>query len=123
MVAVVFADGRTLVEVGSAAVDVEPFAAALGLDPPYRLEAHRRSVGLWAVGAHRIRLAELVADPGGDEIELAFDGRERSVTIDGSPTLAGVAELERLGESVGRAYVVTARRLDGRVWEVAASPL
>ena len=43
--------------------------------------------------------------------------------IDGKPTLAGVPELERLGASRHRAYVVTAMRLVGSSWEVAVAPL
>ena len=46
-------------------------------------------------------------------MELAWDGRERSVRIDGEPTLAGVPELERLGAERHATYVVTAARLDG----------
>ena len=43
--------------------------------------------------------------------------------IDGEPTLAGVPELEQLGASRHRTYVVTATRLTGSDWEVAVAPL
>ena len=56
-------------------------------------------------------------------MELAWDGRERSVRIDGEPTLAGVPELERLGAERHATYVVTAARLDGSTWEVFVAPL
>ena len=62
-------------------------------------------------------------DPGGQFVELAWDGVERSVRIDGEPTLAGVPELERLGAERHAAYVVTASRLVGAVWEVGVTPL
>ena len=52
----------------------------------------RRS-GSWR---RRIETLDLPDDPGGDAIELAWDGTERSVRIDGMPTLAGVPALERL---------------------------
>jgi len=45
------------------------------------------------------------------------------VRIDGTPTLAGVPDLERLGASRSPAYVVTAWRLVGSVWEVSVAPL
>ena len=51
-----------------------------------------------------------------------WDGAERSVRIDGEPTLAGVPELERLGASRHDAYVVTAARLTGSTWEVSVAP-
>jgi YD repeat-containing protein len=71
----------------------------------------------------RIETVTLADDPGGDALELAWDGRERSVRIDDAPTLAGVPELERLGAARHRAYVVTATRLVGSEWEVAVAPL
>ena len=66
---------------------------------------------------------ELVDDPGGHSVEVAWDGRERSVRIDGEPTLAGVPELERLGAERHAAYVVTAARIEGATWEVFVAPL
>ena len=75
------------------------------------------------VGASRIRTVALVDDPGGSSVELAWDGRERSVRIDGGPTLAGVPELERLGSERHATYVVTAARLEGSIWEVFVAPL
>jgi hypothetical protein len=75
------------------------------------------------VGARRIETATLADDPGGDAVELAWDGGERTVRIDGEPTLAGVPELEQLGAARHRTYVVTATRLTGSDWEVAVAPL
>ena len=90
---------------------------------PYRARAVRRDEGMWVVAVRRIETVELSDDPGGDFVELAWDGVERTVRIDGEPTLAGVPELERLGSARGRAYVVTASRLDGAVWEVSVALL
>jgi hypothetical protein len=118
---VVLDDGRIVVEEGAA--DPVRLRTAVSLPPPFRAHAVRRGGGLWVVGARRIETVALADDPGGDAVELAWDGAERTVRIDGEPTLAGVPELERLGASRHRAYVVTATRLVGSVWDVAVAPL
>lgn len=125
LVAVVLRDGRVVVESGEAAAEVEAMVEAVGssLRTPFRLEAVRRGPALWVVGGRAIEVVELVPDVAGDAIEVAFDGRERTVVVDGSPTLSGVPALEAIGARVGRAYVVTASRIDGTIWEVAALPL
>jgi hypothetical protein len=103
--------------------DPAALESSVALAPPFRAEAVRRDGGIWVVGATRIRTAVLADDPGGDRVEIAWDGTERSVRIDGTPTLAGVPDLERLGASRSPAYVVTAWRLVGSVWEVSVAPL
>ena len=113
-------DGTLVVEEG--AVGVERLAAAVTVPAPFRVHGVRRDGGLWVVGARRIKVARLRDDPGGDEVELSWDGVERAVRIDGRPTLARVAELESLAGDYGR-YVVTARRIAGAAWEVAVTPL
>jgi hypothetical protein len=116
----VLEDGRVIVEEGAG--DVAGLAGHVELAPPFRARAVRRDGDLWAIAARRIETVELADDPGGDEIELSWDGVERAVRIDGRPTLAGVPELERLAARHDT-YVVTATRIDGQVWEVAVSPL
>lgn len=118
---VVVDGGRIVREQGD--VDLARLAAAVTLAPPYRARAVRRRGGIWVVGARRIEIVELTQDPGGDTVELAWDGVERTVRIDGEPTLAGVAELERLGAGRHASYVVTASRLVGSVWEVTVAAL
>ncbi len=49
----------------------------------------------------RIEVVELVPDVAGDAIEVVFDGRERTVVVDGFPTLSGVPALEAIGARVG----------------------
>ena len=105
-----------------ASVDAR-LVSSVALAAPFRAHAVRRDAGIWVVGASRIRTVALVDDPGGSSVELAWDGRERSVRIDGEPTLAGVPELERLGAERHATYVVTAARLDGSIWEVFVAPL
>ena len=117
---VVLESGDVVAEEGS--VDAR-LVSSVALAAPFRAHAVRRDAGIWVVGASRIRTTALVDDPGGSSVELAWDGRERSVRIDGEPTLAGVPELERLGAERHATYVVTAARLDGSIWEVFVAPL
>ena len=114
-------DGRVVVDDGAA----DPAAMVLSLDrqTPYRAHAVRRDERVWTVAVRGIETIELTRDPGGSFVELAWDGVERSVRIDGEPTLAGVPELERLGAERHAAYVVTAARLVDDAWEVGVTPL
>ena len=118
---VVLEDGRLLVEGG--AVDPLYLAAAVTLSPPYRANAVRQDGGLWVVAARAIETVRLHDDPGGSRLEVTWDGSERSVRMDGEPTLAGVPELERIGAARHATYVVTASRLDGAVWEILVAAL
>jgi hypothetical protein len=117
----VLPDGSATVESGDA--DPSPFRPAVTLAPPYRARAVRRGAETWAVAARRIETVELADQPAGDEVEIAWDGSERTVRIDGTPTLAGVPALERLAAARHRTYVVRAVRLSGATWEVAVSAL
>jgi hypothetical protein len=114
-------DGGIVLEEGVG--NVADLVRLLAREPPFRVHAVRREGSVWAVAVRRIETVELAHDPGGDFVELAWDGRERSVRIDGEPTLAGVPELERLGGERHGAYVATAARLVGSVWEVSVTPL
>jgi hypothetical protein len=91
------------------------------LEPPYRAEAVRRDGDVWAVAARNVQVAELDS-PGGD-IDLVVSGGERTLTVDGERGFGSVPELEQIGERLGPAYVVRARKLDDRLWEVEASAL
>jgi hypothetical protein len=118
---VVLEGGRVLVEDGPD--DPSPLAGAITLPPPYRASAVRRDGGLWVVAARTIETARLDDDPGGARLEVTWDGTERTVRIDGEPTLAGVPGLERIGAARHASYVVAAGRLDGDVWEILVAPL
>jgi hypothetical protein len=98
--------------------DVEQLALAIEgrLAPPYRAEAVRRDRDLWAVAARAIEVAELPG-VGGNEIELASHGAERTLVVDGEPTFGTIPALER-PEQVARA-----RRLEGETWEVVVDKL
>ena len=91
------------------------------IEPPYRAEAVRREADTWAVAARRVQVVEAQAP--GDEIELVANADERSLTVDGERSFGSVPELERIGERLGPTYVVRARRLDNRLWEVEANAL
>ena len=117
---VALGDSRLVVEEGAGEVD--RLAGVVSIAPPYRAHAVRRDGGLWVVAARRIDTVELRDDPGGDNVELSWDGVERAVRIDGRPTLTRVAELEELAAGHAR-YVVTAARIAGSVWEVLVAPL
>jgi hypothetical protein len=91
------------------------------IDLPYRAEAVRRERDVWAVAARRVEVAELEAP--GEEIELVASGGERTLTIDGERGFGSVPQLERIGERLGPTYVVRARRLEERLWEVEANAL
>jgi hypothetical protein len=107
--------------------DVDPRPLADGLEStiarPYRAEAVRRDGAVWAVGARAIDVVELTEDPGGDVVQLVWNGSERSVLVDGVPTLAGVRELEAFATGRFDAYVAEAQRLDGQLWEAIVTPL
>ncbi len=111
-----------LVEEGG---EVEPLASAVDLVArvPYRAEAARQGESQWAVGIRELDVVELLDDPGGEEITLTVNDRERELLVDGAHAFAALPALERFGETRGSAYVVRAKRLDGAVWEVEAMPL
>lgn len=102
---------------------IAPLAETIdqSLERPYRAEAVRRDGDVWAVAAERIQVAEL--DVSGQELQLAASGGERTLTVDGERSFGTVPQLEQLGASLGSDYVVRARRVAGRVWEVEANPL
>ena len=102
---------------------VAPLAEAIeqAIAPPYRAEAVRRDREIWAVAARRVEVAEL--ETAGDELELTVHDGERTLTLDGERSFGSVPQLERLGSREGAAYVVRARRLEDRLWEVEVNPL
>lgn len=119
---VVLAGGAVVVEEGGR---VEQLAVVLAdsLDPPFRADATRRGERRWTVGIRAINVLTLAEDPGGDDATLAVHEGERTLTVDGAPTVGTIAELEQWGARLGRSYVVQARRLGDNGWEVEAMPL
>lgn len=117
-------DGSVVVEEAEPDGTVAPLADAVEetLQPPYRAEAVRRGLETWAVGASRITVVEV---PGlsGDDVELVVNRDGRILRVDGQTTLGRAPALERVGEAQGPEYVVRASRLEGRLFEVEATPL
>jgi hypothetical protein len=118
------ADGTLIVEEDEPDAALAPLADAVDgmLAAPYRAEGVRRDGDTWAVAASRIELVEV---PGlsGDDVELSATRDGRVLKVDGKTTLGRTPALERVGEAQGAEYVVRARRVDGDLWEVEASPL
>src|SRR6266511_1380946 len=86
---------------------------------PYRATAVRRGESTWAVAAHRLRVIEL-PEPGGDEVELALRGDDKTLVVDGNRSFGTLPELEQLADGDA---VIRASRLDGTLWEARVDPL
>jgi len=117
--------GDIIVDTEQGDADLTPLADKVEehLQSPYRVVARREGPDLWMVAARRIDVLEVDFD-GGDEIELACEGGKIDLRVDGKPWPGRIPELEHAGEAAqGEDYVVQAERLDGRLWEVRASPL
>lgn len=117
-------DGTLVVDEDEPDAALGPLADAVeqSLRPPYRAEAVRRGPETWAVAASRIAI---VAAPEmtGEEAELTSTREGKVLRIDGQTTLGSARTFERVGAAEGVEYVVRARRVDGDLWEVEATPL
>lgn len=120
----VLPDRTVLVEGEEGGQPLAPLADAIERDlpPPYRARAVRQSRELWAVAARAIEVVRL-PDRAGDSLELSARGDERELVVDGRREFGGVPELQALGESRHRDFVVRAERLDDEWWEVRVDPL
>jgi hypothetical protein len=100
-------------------------AAALGdlLPPPYRAFARRRGDDTWAVGAVSVELASLPGMEGDELTYVATEDGERSLTLDGRPTVAPTDALEAAAGGRFPAFVLQAARVDADLWEVSVDPL
>lgn len=92
------------------------------VEPPYRLRAVRKGPDRWAVGVRRIEVVEL---PGvsGAELVLTVRNGERSLVVDGLPTVAPLEPLERAAGYRHTHYVAQAERLEGDLWELRVTAL
>jgi hypothetical protein len=112
-------DGSLLLEEGDGDLSALADAIEQELERPYRAFAVRRNDTRWAVAAQALRVVEL-PEPGGDELELALRGDERTLLIDGSRAFGTLPELEALAAADA---VIRAARLDGNLWEIRVDPL
>jgi hypothetical protein len=119
VVFVALEDGSLLVEEGEG--DLTPLADAIEQEVarPYRATAVHRGAARWAVAGHGLRVIEL-PEPGGDEIELALHGDEKTLVVDGNRSFGTMPELEALTQGDA---VIRASRLDGDLWEVRVDAL
>lgn len=115
---------------GGTVVGDVPAAAAvaltrdLGLEPPYRALAVRRAADTWALGAVAIEVAELPAGIEGEELTLTVNEHgERELIVDGRPSLTEIETLVGLVRSRYETFVLRARRLQARLWELRIDPL
>jgi hypothetical protein len=119
---IVLDDERILIDSSPDGFDPARLGRAFegSIAPPFRAVARYRS-GIWVAGAVAIEVEELVPDPGGDELELTWNGSELSLTVDDLPAdPARAAAFERLAaERLDGAYAARARRLSGDSWEVS----
>jgi len=116
-------NGDLIVDEDEPADTVGPLADAIEqtLEPPYRADAVRQGEEVWAVAARSVEVAEFEAE--GEEIDLVVNEHGRSLTVDGERAFGSIPELELLGARESDSFVVRATRLDGNLWEVAASAL
>ena len=119
---VALADGRVLLEEGTAA-DPGPLASSLRLERPFRACAVRREDGVWAVAGRRLEVVALAPPPAGEAVEVVWDGVELTASVDGAPAAARFPELEAAGAARFETYVVHAERLRGDLWELIVLPL
>jgi hypothetical protein len=106
--------------------DAERLADALDshIEPPYQAWGVRRDERVWGVAARRIEVAELPEEVKGEELELSSNEGGKTLLVDGAREFGSLPSLERLAEARGYdSYVVRARRLDGRLFEVSVAPL
>ena len=112
-------DGSLLIEDGDGDLTALADAIEREIVRPYRATAVRRGETTWAVAAHRLRVIEL-PEPGGDEVELALRGDDKTLVVDGNRSFGTMPELEQLADGDA---VIRANRLDGTLWEVRVDPL
>lgn len=100
-----------------------PLARAVeeAIQPPYRAHGIRRDGAVWAVGGLRIEVVELPASFEGDELELVAREGQWAMHVDGMPAFEIPRELEAVARSGD--YVVRARRLHEKLWEVEVDVL
>jgi hypothetical protein len=114
---VVLSDGTILEEENPVEQDLSPLADAVddACSPPYRAHALRRDTSGWAVGARRIRVAE-IPDAGGDELTLTMREGVRELVVDHERAFNSNPAIEKLGAGAD-SFVIEASRLDDDLFE------
>ncbi len=118
-------DGILLVEEELPEDALAPLAEVVeqSIAPPYRARAVRSEGDLWAVAANAIQVVELAEEIPGDTISLAVQDGERTLLVDERPGWESIPALEQYGAAVNSDFVLSAERLDGKLWSVEVNPL
>jgi hypothetical protein len=122
-VVVALRGGVHVLEEGEPGSQLAVALRAVRLDPPYRARLQRRHGDVWAIAARTLQLIELEPDPGGDEILVEWDGRERSVHVDGVARLVPLPELGPVRGGRVAPYAGVLRRLHRTTWEIEISEI
>jgi hypothetical protein len=91
--------------------------------PPYHALARRWEGDLWSAAAMEVDIVDVPEDVSGDEVVLAVQDGERTLTVDGEHASEELPTLEAFGMGQYEAFVLQASRLDGTSWEVTVTPL
>jgi hypothetical protein len=122
---VVAEDGTLFVDVDLPEDALTPIAEALEatISPPYRAVARRREGDVWSATAIAVDVVSVPQDIPGDEVVIAVHGGEERLLIDGEEYHGEIPALESFGQERFESFVLTARRLDGTLWEVTVNAL
>ena len=120
---VVLGDGTIVVDEDVPDGALQPLAEALerSVEAPYRAAAMRHDGETWTAVAEHVTIVEL---PGveGDEVELTVVGGERTLKLDGDPTIRPVAALDALAEEHDD-VAIHAERVDRHLFAADVYPL
>jgi hypothetical protein len=121
---VTLADGTILEEDNPTEQDLSVLADAVeeACGPPYRAHALRQDRSSWAVGARRLRVAE-IPNADGDELTLTIRDGVRELVVDHGRAFNSLPALEQLGSGRTDSYVIEASRLDDDLFEFRLTPL
>jgi hypothetical protein len=75
------------------------------------------------VGAVSVELASFPAIEGDELTYVAAENGERSLTVDGRPTVAPLDAFESAAGGRFQAFVLQGARVDADLWEVSVDPL
>jgi hypothetical protein len=118
-------DGTLLVEDELPEDALSPLTEVVerSVSPPYRARAVRSEGDRWAVAANAIEVVELTAEIPGDTVSLAVQDGERTLLVDERPAWESIPALEQYGAATHSDFVLSAERLDGKLWSVEVNPL
>ena len=101
----------------------DAIADAVTVPPPYHAFAAREGGSIWTVAVRRVAVVEVPEEIAGDEVEIVVSDEGRSLLVDDVESGSEIPSLEDFGAQLFGSFVLTARRLDERLWEVTVLPL